>query len=158
MSDLGSYKSGARNRYATPSRPAHQEVVQKAKEEGTVQQNFRPQMESSSSLKIQNLRLGLCLVNPQDQSAFYKIVELDKNSGMVRYVKENEIHNNELKAKIVFFHMPEANDLKSLKVWPCDRTPNLGDEEYVRACTKDVTASGDHLCNPRSQITGKLLK
>lgn len=154
LGDLGSYKSGARNRYA---RPTHQEVVQKAKE-SPEPQLFRPQMESSSSLKIHNLRLGMCLINPKDQSTFYKIVELDKNSGMIRYVRENEVHNNELHAKIVFFHNTEANDLKSMKVWPCENTPNLSDAEYVRKCTKEVTASGVHFCNGRSQITGKIIE
>lgn len=155
LDNYGGYKSGVRNRHA--SRPAHEEVVEKAKKPNEVTL-FRPQMESSSSLKIQNLNLGMCMINPNDQSAFYKIVELNKSSGMIRYVKENEVHNNELHATIVFFHNTEANSLKSMKVWPCENTPNLSDEEYVRKCTKDVVAGGTHFCNGRSQITGKIVE
>lgn len=113
---------------------------------------FRPQIESSDSLKLHELSLGACLIErSSNPKVFYKIVELDRNSGKVRYVKENEIHENMLYSRIVFFNRDEANELKNLRFWPCSRTPHLSDNEYVRLCSAEMTASGVHYCPERSQ-------
>lgn len=109
------------------------------------------QTESSADIKLTEFTVGTCLINPENGKTFYKVLEKNDSTGKVRYVAENEEHNYMLRGNVVFWKQPESNAFKKLRRFPCNRTPNLFDDSYVKDCTKSNTV-GDLYCNPKSKL------
>lgn len=109
------------------------------------------QTETSADIKLDEISVGACLINPENGKVFYKVMEKDVKSGKVRYVVENEEHNYMLRGNVVFWRMPDSNAFKKLRTFPCKRTPNLWDNDYVNECTKTNTV-GDLYCNSKSKL------
>lgn len=109
------------------------------------------QTETSEDIKLDEISVGTCLINPDSGKTFYKVLEKDVAAGKVRYVAENEDHQYMLKGDVVFWRMPESNAFKKLRRYPCKRTPNLWDSEYVNKCTHPNTV-GTLYCNPKPKL------
>lgn len=108
--------------------------------------------ESASFLKLSEISENMCLIDPAKPTVFYKIVELNKESGKVRFVVENEDHQYMLRGNVVFWQSDDSSSFKLLRRWPCNRTPNLSDDAYLKGCLKSGVKLGDIYCNSKSKL------
>lgn len=109
-------------------------------------------VEIGSGLKLHELEVGQCLILPADSSKYYKIMKIDRKSTLITFVIENEVHDYMLAWNFASWNLPDSNALKDLRIWDCNRTPNLWDNAYVNKCTGKGAASGKLYCDPKKKF------
>jgi hypothetical protein len=106
--------------------------------------------EEAMDLKFNEIKPGTCLIDPSNGKTYYKVLSANPSNTMIRYVVENERHQYMLRHQNVMYKLVDQSvAFRKLRRYPCERTPNLHNDQYVQSCAKANTSIvGDWYCNP----------
>lgn len=106
--------------------------------------------ETGYGLKLHEVSVGTCLIDPKNPDTYAKIMRIEKDTGLVEFIVEKEEHDYMLAWNFVSWNLPDSASLKNMRIYSCDRTPHLGDNGYLKKCGvfEKRTASGKFYCQP----------